>query len=302
MCSKLRPLMTDAQSFSEVIEALRSRLGTVVRLPVLRFGPPGAFLEVDPVEEGERAHTVLLPGKEVPPGTREGEELDVFLTLDSDDRPLATIHMPKVERGEVAFLRVTQLTSFGAFFDWGLPKELLVPIKEQTRDLAVGDVHAIGVYLDDTGRLAGTMRVSEMLRETGDFEQGEWVEGESWRHEPDIGVFVIVERSFVGLLPKTEPHSLRRGDSAKFRVANVLPDGKIELSLRAMAHEEIEGDAARILQGIAVVRIGDKSSPEEISRAFGISKKAFKRAVGRLLREGKVGIDDQGILVLKTPG
>jgi uncharacterized protein len=230
-----------------------------------------------------------------------GDELDVFVTLDSEDRPLATVFMPKLTLGEVAFMRVTALAPFGAFFDWGLPKELLVPLKEQTRDLLVGDLQPIGLYLDDTGRLAGTMRVSEMLREHGEFEEDEWVMGESWRKDPDIGVFVIVEKSFVGLLPKAEPNSLSRGESARFRISNVLPDGRIELSLRGQAHQEIDGDAKKIRDRLArpdAPRIGDKSSPEEIRDVFGLSKKAFKRAIGRLLRERLVTIDDQGIVVL----
>ncbi len=278
-------------------------LGRVVTLPVLRFAGPGAFLAADPNERGKGAATILLPGAEVPEGTREGTELDVFITLDSEDRPLATVYMPKLSLGEVAFLRVTALMPFGAFVDWGLPKELLVPLKEQTRDLLIGDRHAFGLYVDDTGRLAGTMRVSEMLREKGEFEENEWVMGESWRKDPDIGVFVIVEKSFVGLVPASEPNPLTRGESARFRIANVLPDGRIELSLRGQAHEEIDSDAKKVRDRLAqpdAPRVGDKSSPEEIRETFGLSKKAFKRAVGRLLRERVIEIDESGLLKLKS--
>jgi predicted RNA-binding protein (virulence factor B family) len=164
----------------------------------------------------------------------------------------------------------------------------------------VGEKYAVGLFVDDTGRLCGTMRVSEMLREKGKFAAGEWVLGEAWREEPHIGLFVIVERAFVGLVPKTEPHGLSRGDAARFRIANVLPDGKIELSLRGPAHEEMANDAKRILETLAragAPKVGDRSSPEEIRATFGLSKKAFKRAVGRLLKERALTIDKDGFLV-----
>lgn len=278
-------------------------LGRVVTLPVRRFGPPGAFLGLDMLADDERREgerTLLLPGAEVPEGTREGDELDVFVYLDSEDRPIATTRTPRLTIGRVAFLTITDVTRFGAFVDWGLPKQLLVPHAEQTHDVRVGERHPVGLYLDDTGRLAGTMRVSEMLRAIGEFELDEWVTGEAWRKDPQIGVFVIVEKRFVGLVPASEPTTLARGDEARFRVANVLDDGKIELSLRGHAHEELEKDAQRILARLSrpgAPRVGDRSSPEEIRSIFGLSKKAFKRAVGRLLKDRAVTIDDQGYLL-----
>ncbi|MFT3775863.1 MAG: S1-like domain-containing RNA-binding protein [Minicystis sp.] len=266
-------------------------LGRVVTLPVRRFGPPGAFL-------GE--HELLLPRSEVPADAREGDEIDVFVYLDSEDRPIATTRKPKLTLGRVTFLAVTDVTRIGAFVDWGLPKQLLVPFAEQTHDVRAGERHPIGLYLDDTGRLAGTMRVSEMLRAKGEFTLDEWVVGEAWRKDPEIGVFVIVEKRFVGLVPVGEPTTLGRGEEARFRVASILDDGKIELSLRGHAHEELEKDAQRILARLSrpgAPRVGDRSSPEEIRSIFGLSKKAFKRAVGRLLKERAVTIDDQGYLL-----
>jgi uncharacterized protein len=275
-------------------------LGRVVSLSVLRFGPPGAFLAVDPDDDRPDAPTLLLPRSEVPEGTAEGDAIEVFVYLDSEDRPIATSRSPAIVLGEVAFLEVTDLTRFGAFVDWGLAKELLVPHAEQTRDLHIGERHPIGLFVDDTGRLAGTMRVSEMLRDQGDVELDEWVFGEAWRNEPGLGLFVIILRRFVGLVPASEPHALTRGERARFRVASILPDGKIELSLRGHAHEEVESDAERILatlSGERAPRVGDRSSPEAIRTTFGLSKKAFKRAVGRLLRDGAVSIDAEGFLV-----
>jgi predicted RNA-binding protein (virulence factor B family) len=271
-------------------------LGRQVTLTIRRFGSPGALLAVNARQE------VLLLGSEVPTGAKVGDEVEVFVYLDSEARPIATTRAPKLELGEVTFLEVTALARFGAFVDWGMPKELLVPFAEQTTDLRQGERYAIGLYLDESGRFAGTMKVSEMLsRGSADAEwkEDEWVVGEAWRNEPGIGLFVIVERAFVGLVPYTEPHSLTRGESAHFRVTNVLRDGKIELSLRGHAHEELADDAQRILEALRkpdAPRIGDKSSPDEIREAFGISKKAFKRAVGRLLKERSILIGDGGFI------
>jgi hypothetical protein len=275
-------------------------LGRVVTLPVRRFSSPGAFLALDAEDTRPEAPTILLPGAEVPEGTREGDALEVFVYLDSEDRPIVTTRTPRMTLGRVAFVTVTDVTRIGAFVDWGLQKELLVPHAQQTRDVSVGERHPIGLYLDGSRRLAGTMRVTEMLRALGEFELDEWVDGESWRKEPELGVFVIVEKRFVGLVPATEPTTLGRGEAARFRVAAVLEDGKIELSLRGHAHEEVDQDAQRILARLGqpgTPRVGDRSSPEEIRAVFGISKKVFKRAVGKLLKERAVTIDAHGFVL-----
>jgi uncharacterized protein len=272
-------------------------LGRFCELRVERVLGAGAYLSVD-----VGGKSILLPGSEYPATATPGDELSVFVYLDSEDRPIATTRAPKLELDEVAFLEVTALTEFGAFVDWGLPKELLVPFAKQTRELSVGRREPIGLYLDSSGRLAGTMRVAEMLSTDGaEFALDEWVEGEAWRKDPEIGLFVIVERRFVALLPNSEPHQLARGEAASFRVSNRLEDGKLELSLRAHAHEQLAVDADKVLSGLTArpsLRVGDRSSPEEIRRLFGLSKKAFKRAVGTLLKREALELDDDGWLKL----
>jgi hypothetical protein len=278
------------------------RLGCRARLPIRRLGSAGASLAVDPRDTSARAEIVLLPRAEVPAGAAVGDEIDVFVHLDSEDRPIATTRTPKLERGEVAFLEVTAQTRVGAFVDWGLGKELLVPHAEQTRDVRVGERHAIGLFVDRTGRLAGTMRVAELLRDTAEFEVGEWVLGEAWRRDPDIGTFVIVERAFVGLVPASEPHALARGQATRLRVATVHPDGKIVLSLRAKASEAMADDAAVVLAELTRPGAppGSEADDAALIRArYGLSKKAFKRAVGRLLKERKLDVDAQGRLVVR---
>jgi predicted RNA-binding protein (virulence factor B family) len=274
--------------------AVEDLLGTFARLVVRRVGAPGAFLALDDDPDG---FCLLLPRAELRDEPRPGDELEVFVHLDSHDRPVATARAPRLALHEVAFLEVSDTTRFGAFAEWGLPKQLLVPFAEQTQPLARGDLVPIGLILDSSGRLAGTMRIRELLSERGDFRSGEWVEGEAWRDEPGVGLFVILERRFVGLLPAREPHQLARGEPASFRITHVWPDGKLELSLRGLAHDELAEDAARVLALLRAPRapqVSDHSSPEQIRAQFGLSKKAFKRALGRLLKRGEVALDARG--------
>lgn len=207
---------------------------------------------------------------------------------------------PKLKLGQVGFLEVTDVVAFGAFVDWGLPKELLVPLANQVCEMKVGHSYAIGVLKDDEGRFAGTQRVAEMLRAVPPFAVGDWVEGQAWRRDPKLGVFVIVEKQYLGLLPESEPHQLKRGSVAKFRVSQVLLDGKIQLSLRRTAFEEMDADAERVLERLkrSYFRVCDDTDPEIIRARFGLSKKAYKRAVGRLLKQGSVQLDDEGYVIL----
>ena len=272
-------------------------LGRVVPLRARRVTTAGALLGRD--GDDDRA-AVLLPLRELVP--KLGDEVEVFIYL-ADDQPVATTQWPKVTRDEVAFLEVKDLTNFGAFVDWGLPKELLVPLDEQIRDVRVGERHPIGVYVDDSGRLAGTMKVAEMLKARPSFAVGDWVFGEAWRRDPELGVFVIVEKRYVGLLPIDEPHNLSRGEASRFRVSHVHRDGKIELSLRAPAHEERDKDAQKIVEVLtrsSALRVSDRSDPDQIRALFGLSKKAFKRAVGGLLKSGAAKLDEQGNVTLVT--
>lgn len=286
--------------------ALSDLLGRFVTLTIRRFGTPGAFLAVNAEDTRAGAEVVLLLGPEIPEDAQEGDEIRVFIYLDSEGRPLATTKVPKLGLGQVAFLEVTATTNIGAFVDWGLAKELLVPFAQQTADMYVGSRYPVGLYIDPSGRLAGTMRVTEILKENeGSFEVGSWVEGEAYRNDDKIGLFVILERSVLGLVPRSEPHRLARGDQAKFRVTRIHPDGKIELSLRAPAHQELEADGARVLSVLSADGapvVSDKADPERIRELFGLSKKAFKRAVGGLLRGRLIDIRDDGTIVVLAKG
>jgi uncharacterized protein len=273
-------------------------LGRTHSMRILRIGRSGAQLALR--GSASEAETILLPRGELPAQAHEGQELEVFVHLDSEDRPIATLREPKLELGQVAFLKVTDVNQFGAFVDFGLVKELLVPWAEQTRELSVGERHPFGLIQDRTGRLAGTMRIRELLQVGGRFDRDEWVWGEAWRDEPGIGLFCLIERRFLGLVPASEPHTLHRGEAAQFRVVHVLEDGKLELSLRGHVHEQLDEDAAHVLAVLSrgAPLVSDQSSPEQLRRLFGLSKKAFKRALGRLLKQGAVQLDERGAVRL----
>ncbi|HEV7558555.1 MAG TPA: hypothetical protein VGO00_23960, partial [Kofleriaceae bacterium] len=173
----------------------------------------------------------------------------------------------------------------------------------QSKPVSVGDREPIGLYVDHSARLAGTMFVSDLFGDRRRVVPDEWIDGEAWRNDPDIGLFVILERHFVGLVPASEPHGLGRGETAKFRVATMLPDGKIVLSLRQHAYQELASDAAKILSALTSAhppRVGDRSDPDAIRALFGLSKKAFKRAVGHLLKQRAVTIDPDGFVIPKS--
>ncbi|HKP58770.1 MAG TPA: S1-like domain-containing RNA-binding protein [Polyangiales bacterium] len=220
--------------------------------------------------------------------------------MQSEPPPPPPVLDSALEAGDVAFLTVTDVTPIGAFVDWGLPKQLLVPFAEQTRELSVGDRIPVGVYVDNTGRFAGTLKIRELLATDGEFHLDEWVEGEAWRNEPEVGLFVIVERRFLGLVPASEPHTLTRGERANFRIARIHDDGKTELSLRRQVHEQMATDAERVLERLRrddTPKLSDRADPDLIRALFGLSKKAFKRAVGRLLKDGTVSLDaDRNII------
>jgi predicted RNA-binding protein (virulence factor B family) len=281
--------------------SLSSALGRSLTLTVMRFAPPGAYLyvPVEGQEAGPEDEVVLLPRGELPEDLKEGDMLEAFLYLDSEDRLTATLETPFLSLDEVAFLEVKDVNRFGAFVDIGLRKELLVPFAEQTRPLRPGDVEPIGLIRDRTGRLCGTMRIRELFQDGSALARDAWLTGEAWRKEPGVGVFVILARRYLGLVPNYEPSDLQRGESARFRVSHVLPDGRIELSLRGHRHEELAGDGDLILKVLREkpeLRISDHSTPEQIRALFGLSKKAFKRAVGGLLKRGEAGYDARGVL------
>lgn len=238
---------------------------------------------------------VLLPKKQVPEGAGEGDELEVFLYRDSSDRLIATTNEPKLQMGEVKELTVAAVGKIGAFLDWGLEKDLFLPFKEQTRKVQQGDSCLVTLYVDKSDRLCATMKIYHYLKTRPPYVIGDLVEGTIYEISPNFGAFVAVDNQYSGLIPKKEAQaSYKVGQKLSLRVTEVKEDGKLALSARQKAYIQIEEDADNVLSVIEefanVLPFDDKGSPEVIQREFGLSKAAFKRAVGHLLKEKKIEI------------
>ena len=249
-------------------------------------------------EEENATEKVLLPKKEVPEGIKAGDTLEVFLYKDSQDRLIATTRTPKVRLGETAVIRVADTGKIGAFLDWGLEKDLLLPFREQTGKVYPGDECLVALYLDKSSRLCATMRVYPYLKKNSPYQVNDQVHGRVYELSSNFGAFVAVDDQYSALIPKRESgvQGIRVGDRVQARVSGVKEDGKLDLSIREKAYLQIDEDAENVLGIIeefdGVLPFDDKARPETIQREFGLSKNAFKRAVGRLLKEGRIAIAD----------
>ena len=278
------------------------RLGEKQELYVARKVDFGVYLaeEMSPSGKGKREEEVLLPGKEVPAGTETGSKLGVFLYKDSRDRLIATMKTPALTLGKVAMLKVKEVSRIGAFLDWGLEKDLLLPFHEQTARVKAGEECLAALYIDKSGRLAATMNVYPYLKTNSPYQIGDTVQGRVYETSENFGLFVAVDHQYSGLIPKWENDGrLMIGDEITARVTGVKEDGKLDLSVRDKAYKQIDEDAEMVLGVIdefdGVLPFGEKVSPEIIRREFGLSKNAFKRAVGRLLKEGKIELTENRI-------
>ena len=275
------------------------KLGEKQVLKVERFRDFGAYLT-----DGES--TVLLPKKELPENLREGDEIEVFLYKDSSDRLIATTRQSALTLHQTALLKVREVSKIGAFLDWGLEKDLLLPFHEQTRRVQAGEEVLAALYIDKSGRLAATMNVYPYLRTDSPYLPDQTVQGRIYEKSDNFGVFVAVDDCYSALIPKQEEAGdLRIGDVIRARVTKVRPDGKLNLAVRRKAYLQLDADAELILKGIdeyeGVLPFDDKVSPEIIKREFGLSKNAFKRAVGHLMKQGLVRIGDRRIYRLENP-
>ena len=286
------------------------KIGKRQKMIVDRFTSVGAYLtEVE--KEGEELEdiSILLPNNELEERElQEGDEVEVLIYMDSEDRPVATFRKTEALVGTLAKLEVTDVnTKLGAFMDWGLKKELLLPRGQQEIPVEVGKKYLVGIYEDSKGRLSATMKIYKFLLPSTSIKKNDIVSGTVYRIEPNIGVFVAVEDRYFGLIPKIEYFKdYKVGDEIEARVIRVREDGKIDLTPRERAYIQIDEDAELILGKMRLLGdsfgFTDKSSPEEIIDYFNMSKKAFKRAMGNLLKNGKVEKNEKGYyrIVKKT--
>ena len=274
------------------------QLGRKQELVVVKTVDFGVYLGED--QNAGMDERVLLPKKQVPENCNIGDKIEVFLYKDSRDRLIATVNIPKLMVGEVGFLKVSQVTKIGAFLDWRLEKDILLPYKEQTRKVREGEEVLAALYIDKSSRLAATMNVYEYLRKDSEYKKDDIVTGMIYQTSDNFGVFVAVDNIYSALIPKKEVvGELRIGDTVQARVTGVKPDGKLDLSVREKAYLQIEKDAVKILQIIdsfdGVLPFTDRANPEVIKRETQMSKNEFKRAIGNLLKNGKVEIKENCI-------
>lgn len=271
-------------------------LGRVQRLYVTKQTKNGVYLSSYEFPQLQ----VLLPNNQVPEGIEKGDILSVFLYKDSEDRLIATTTVPRVQLGGFARLTVTDVTNIGAFLDWGLAKDLFLPFKEQTHRVRKGEEVLAALYIDKSGRLCATMHVYDYLKVNGDFTAGAHVDGMVYEILESYGAFVAVEDMYSALIPHNEMNrELHVGDTVHARIKEVREDGKLTLSLQEHVPVQMGMDAERILERLTAdggfLPFHDKTSPEIIKREFKMSKNAFKRAIGRLMKEKKIDIRPDGI-------
>lgn len=271
-------------------------LGEVQILKIVKKVDFGVYLAAD----REETDKVLLPMKQVPQGAKPGDELEVFIYRDSKDRLIATTRRPAIVLGGLARLRVVQTGKIGAFLDWGLEKDLLLPFKEQTKPVKDGEECLAALYIDKSGRLCATMNVYPYLRQDSTYQKDDKVTGTVYEISDNFGAFVAVDDVYSGLIPKKELYgSVKIGDVITARVTGVKDDGRLDLSIREKAYLQIGADAEKILRIIdsydGVLPFSDKASPEVIKREMQMSKNEFKRAVGHLLKENKIMIGEKFI-------
>ena len=265
--------------------------GTSYTLKIVKTAAHGAYLAR---EMGAPApDRVLLPAKQVPEEKRIGDEIRVFLYKDSQDRLIATVRTPLIELGQTARLEVAEVGKIGAFLSWGLEKDLLLPYAEQTYTVHAGDTVLVALYLDKSDRLCATMNVYQYLKTGSPYIVGDTVHGFAYQDSERFGIFVAVDDRYQGLVPRRECYGdIRPGADVTARVIQVREDGKLDLSVRRKAHEQMDDDADAVLKLVAsydgVLPFTDKATPEVIKLHTGMSKNEFKRALGRLMKEGKV--------------
>lgn len=267
------------------------KLGERQILEVVKRKEFGVYL----AEAGQTEESVLLPAKYVPDGTDIGTEIEVFVYRDSNDRLIATTLEPKLVLGQLAMLQVKQVTKIGAFMDWGLEKDLFLPFREQPYPVKEGNFYLTALYIDKSSRLCGSLKIYNYLTTDHDYHRDDTVNGVLYQVNDEIGAFVAVDGRYHGMIPKKNYHGgYRIGTEITARVVNVRTDGKMELSLFQKTYIQMDIDAETIMKLLdsyaGVLPFTEKATPQVIERETGMSKAAFKRAIGRLLKQNKIQI------------
>lgn len=277
-----------------------AEIGKLNQLEVVKEVDFGIYLD------GGNLGEILMPKRFVPEGTMPGDFIEAFIYLDSEDRLLATTEKPLAMVDDFALLEVVSVAPVGAFLNWGLPKDLFVPFREQRKPMEVGEKYLVYVYLDeDSKRIAASSKIEQFLDNIPlDYDENEEVDL-IIVNETDLGYNAIIDNSHLGVLFKNEVfQTLHPGDRMTGYIKKIRSDGKIDLRLDKIGYEKIGGFADEILrklqQNNGFLPLTDKSSPEEIYQTFGISKKNFKAAIGALYKRRIITLEENGIRI--NPG
>jgi hypothetical protein len=271
-------------------------LGKIQKAYVNRLSEFGAYLS----DEKNGEFEVLLPNKFVPKDLEIDAELSVFIYRDSEQRLTATLQTPLLTLGQIGFLEVVSDIKSGFFLNMGLDKDLYMPYNETKGTPQKGRKVLVQVYIDQNDQLCATMKIFNHLKDGTHFKVGEHVKGTIYELKPEMGAFFAIEDTYHGLIPKHELYKeIKEGAKLEARITRVREDGKVNLSIREKSAVQINDDVDLLMKVLddagGMLYLNDESEPEDIKRKLNLSKRAFKRAVGRLLKEEKIQILEDGI-------
>lgn len=277
------------------------KLGDYNRLTIVKEVDFGIYL--DGGDEGE----ILLPKRYVPENCKPGDELEVFLYLDQDERLIATTQQPLAKVGEFACLEVAWVNQYGAFLNWGLMKDLFCPFHEQKQRMEIGNRYVVAVFIDEESyRIAASAKVEHFFAtDFPPYQPGEKVDLLVWQ-TTDLGFKVIIDHAYPGLVYRSQVFkSIRIGDSLQGYIMGVRPDGKIDVSLQPHGRQQTTDFAETLLQYLkdhdGFCELGDKSDAQDIKHRFEVSKKVYKKAIGDLYRRRLITLEDAGIRLVEAP-
>lgn len=271
------------------------KLGDYNHLPVVKEVDFGVYLDGGDGEE------ILLPKRYVPHGCKPGDELEVFIYLDQDERLVATTEKPLAKVGDFAYLEVSWVNEYGAFLNWGLMKDLFCPFREQKRRMEIGESYVVHVHVDeDSYRIVASAKVEHYLSDDfPPYHPGDEVDLLIWQ-KTDLGFKVIIDNSFAGLVYRDQVFKqIRTGERMRGYIAAVRPDGKIDVTLQPTGRQQTTDFAETLLRYLETHQgfcdLGDKSDAEDIKRRFQVSKKVYKKAIGDLYKRRLIVIENDGV-------
>lgn len=280
-------------------KTLMAQIGKFNTLEVTSKTDFGVYLN------GENLDTILLPKKQCPPDVEVGDSVNAFIYFDSEDRLIATRQTPYAQVGQCAALTVKDVNGTGAFLDWGLPKDLLVPFNQQRKPMLVGERHVVYLYIDDyTDRITASAKLSHFLREeTDNYQPGDRIELMVVKRT-NLGYQVIVDQFYLGMIFNEDVlQPLKPGQKLPGYIKHIRNDNKIDVSLQLLGHEARVDIGERVMLALkesrGILYLSDKSSPNDIYQHFQVSKGNFKKAIGSLYKQGKIKIEADRILLLK---